>query len=287
MFCATLGAPDVGVDVLHPGDGIFIFLAMYKRRRLTYGSNISFRKGSGYGTRRRYARKTYGRKRTYSSRTKGVYRRCRAIARREVRKNCEVKLIAYHQANTTQNANTVYAASNLADVPQGAAQLQRVGDRFKVTGIYLRGYLTNQVAANVIVRVLVFWVVGEFADNDVTAATELFTNTENKSESATTAIAAGRNIIMDKLNARNIVTVFDRKFLLARVGETNGYSTRKMKMWSRQSAVVTCDENTQGAGAQDRRLCSVFVAYNPNGSIPQTAIQYSIETDIVVYYTDS
>lgn len=157
----------------------------------------------------------------------------------------------------------------LADVPQGATQTTRTGDKILLRGLKLNVEIKNTFTQTLFVRAAVFSVYSLTGTADVTNLTLLFRDADGtaKSSSDFRGGAQTSKIITANFDRSNVMLHYDKVFKLGVTEDSR--NVLYLRKFIKLIGSIVFNGNNQGAGAQNRRIYLMLAASSstPNGAI--------------------
>lgn len=257
------------------------YIPMAYKRSLTFSAYP--RKRARYSGKRPLVRKTRYRRKRYTRKPTSV----RAIVRREVRRNVEVKKINVVGANTVSNSSLFNAISNFADANQGTNDANRIGNQIVGIGNKFKLRVRNTSANPLYFRCMAFWFLTEEGTNNATLNSQIFVDMSGASQSWT-SIVDTPGVLNFPFNKRAGRLLYDKTIRLARNTETNSSDCRSFQPFMKFQQKINFNEVSSGVQEQDARLCIAWFAYNPNQSLGTPAtFTYNWDYNNTFYFTDS
>lgn len=247
---------------------------------------FSPRAASARGRRKLYAGRTPVARRRYAKRT-AVPKTIRAIVRKEIRKDVEVKKLSGTNPPQSVSANVMPVNSNWCDTVQGTGDDSRIGNMITGIGFKYKLRLRNTSANVLYIRCMWFWLVTEQGTDVIDDNSQIFRSMGGGSLSFVD-VRDTQNALQAPFNERAGILVYNKVIKLARNTETNGSEFRYLQPFLKFKKRIEYNENNAGVNEQSLRLCRVLLAYQPNQTLGTPAVfTYNYSDNGTFYFTDS
>jgi len=183
----------------------------------------------------------------------------------------------YFDTNVAYSGLTATSACiNLVDT----ATVRRIGNKIKIIGIHVKGFINNNSAKTNYVRVM---LVGTREPADVTTSTELLATTGGGT--ANISVAAGLNALYHPINKVKFRLLHDRVYKLGPSTSVDGSECKMINFMVKPKRNVWYEDGTQGADNQSYRYHLILIPSEAgDDTLPSTIeISYCIRT----FYVDS